>query len=677
MCNKLPIRPKPINGECLTSFLLRVSAENQVSFYDLWRSVKTDYYKKLEFHIANQIDLAPECVFDLPALSELVGVSINDLKSMTFTFALERFPSSSQKGNSSRRSPLRLMLEQRKRRFCPVCLGDRKGYKLLWQVKEIKICDIHKTELNHQCPGCSAEQPYIRDESTLNALCHECGIFLGSGTKKDIINDDMVISEQVIRYADWRFLTLPYEKSTDVFQVNPVQRAIVALYLAQGKKDIFEREPLSFFRNYEVTSILQRIKAESNTPIITLSQLFHLIRSVGMEMHQFAKLRVPDTYVKSLYAYKDSETITTPGPCLAPWCRCYGTADEMKQVGGSLNTSLYMRERFYLPSVCMSCYLKYGYRSSNQEWAEMGDFIKLGWEEVLALLNQGVAPTTIAERLNVSTHRINRVAGYMMRHWLVNEHVIERFAPLKFPKELVAKFREMDRKFGEMSVIAKKEYGWSKLHYFFYRASPDVMRYLYFDWNKQKKAPIKKGTAKREWTKKIREHLKKCAEEEIEISIREVATSLDCSTILLYSYGLHQIINDARIRQENRSEKELWKRAMEYVYSKKVEKRFDPDGFYKSIGRTKGWVMKRFPEIVKWMSEQTERHSLEYMQQRYQELAAGVIDTVWEFYQMGMCITKKQVAEQLGIHPAMFKRVPALKKAFEDSISEIHSKWDG
>ncbi|WAH37452.1 TniQ family protein [Alicyclobacillus dauci] len=665
MENSLQIRPRPIEGEGLTSYLLRASKKNEVGFLDIWRLSKTTQYKIVQFKLANQIDVTPEKVFNLTILSNLLGIAVVDLKRMTFSYAAEKF---SQSGRTFRR-----LLELRIRRICPICSLEGKGYKLLWQVREIEICDVHHVTLQTRCPKCGVEQPYIRDECTATFTCYKCGTHLSEDKQYNIVTDHTFITEQLRRYRDWAFLVNHYTNPSRVFGISAIQQAITALYIIQNEGSTFCRD--SCRTNSQVSWIIERMRTKpSDAPIIPVENLLALVRSRGIEMNRLAEMKVPDTFIKSVHEYLEPADVPIAAPCIAPWCAYYGSTIGMTQLKRFNNKVLYKHERFPSPYVCTGCYLKYGIRAGNDDWTEIGDIVELGWAKVRPLLNKGHSLTESATSLGVPVHSVSRVAGYLMRHRLVANHVIEKYAPKEIPDQLVDKFRNVHSKRGSSVEMIAKKYGWTKLHYHYYVAGYDVRHYLYLDSDKPRHPRLHKGTAKGEWRKKVEDYLEMCVKLELEVSIRGVAKALNCSPILLHRYGLNKIINNARVKQQKSKAAELWKQVREYVRTRQEEEWLNPRGFYPYAGHGEKWLRRYHPEIVTWLSKQALCHKKKRSQQRYNELAQQVTEAVGQLFLEEMSISLQSVAKQLGVDNSVFHRTPALKEAFYEALATINQR---
>lgn len=72
----------------------------------------------------------------------------------------------------------------RERRWCPQCVANQSNetltaFSLLWAIKGISCCPLHRTALLDRCCGCQKAQPLIGDGQT-HGRCEHCGLRLGS-----------------------------------------------------------------------------------------------------------------------------------------------------------------------------------------------------------------------------------------------------------------------------------------------------------------------------------------------------------------------------------------------------------------------------------------------------------------------------------------------------------------
>src|SRR3990167_1131168 len=79
-------------------------------------------------------------------------------------------------------------------RWCPECLAENEAiggaayFKLIWHLKDIDCCPIHRTPLVGECPKCGCDQTTYIKQSPLN-FCQSCGANLAKRGKKLKLSD--------------------------------------------------------------------------------------------------------------------------------------------------------------------------------------------------------------------------------------------------------------------------------------------------------------------------------------------------------------------------------------------------------------------------------------------------------------------------------------------------------
>ena len=91
-------------------------------------------------------------------------------------------------------------------RWCPECIEemnktDEAYFKLLWHMKSISACPIHRTRFISQCQHCNHDQTSYRKRQNLG-YCQKCGYSLGQGVRplraQDIVNSWSDIGYDVV-----------------------------------------------------------------------------------------------------------------------------------------------------------------------------------------------------------------------------------------------------------------------------------------------------------------------------------------------------------------------------------------------------------------------------------------------------------------------------------------------
>ncbi|MCM3719429.1 TniQ family protein [Fictibacillus phosphorivorans] len=146
------IRIKPKVGESLTSYLYRLTSENKTNLINLANTVVLPGKKRSsKFSIIN-LDLSIKNNYNIEILADLTGLSIESLLSLTIVPYHTKFDLFINMLNKE--------FETAVRKVCPLCISKEKYFKLIWQVKEIDICNEHLVKLQKRCGKCGIEFQY-------------------------------------------------------------------------------------------------------------------------------------------------------------------------------------------------------------------------------------------------------------------------------------------------------------------------------------------------------------------------------------------------------------------------------------------------------------------------------------------------------------------------------------
>jgi ribosomal protein S14 len=198
MEQKFTIRPKPKVGESLSGYLIRISEMNCTKFW----CVKN--YIGVRTNGTSSLDTLPQRVANMPKLINLLGIDEESILKMTFWNLFNKFYSNINVNNVNFKIVISDRFVVHKRRFCANCLRESGYYRIVWQIRDIDMCDIHFTKIQSRCSLCGTEQPYISN-SLGEFLCFKCGNDL-SKQIEPIINDSNYINEQLKIINDWLFL---------------------------------------------------------------------------------------------------------------------------------------------------------------------------------------------------------------------------------------------------------------------------------------------------------------------------------------------------------------------------------------------------------------------------------------------------------------------------------------
>ncbi|MDR3542020.1 MAG: TniQ family protein [Desulfosporosinus sp.] len=600
---RFTIRPLPKSGESLTGYLLRVVHMNFVDLNNLLTSVHNGSRRRTD----HQIDILPERVIDLEALSGIVGVPLPQLRAMTFQSAVEKYV---DQIDTSQDYPtaMRDMTDKTYRRFCPVCLQEDGVLKLIWQVKEVEICDKHHVRLTSKCPACGTEQPFLSKNIAV-LRCVSCGSKLASHSVRKVEDTDLIVAQLRI-YSDWRYLK-DSSFSSLVPEIKNYTKekslAIAVLYLLQGKPEAYNPESIQP-RLRKLTQGLVRMVRDDNDPKrVSVAQSLSILRRLNLEPSDLQSIYIPDSFIASLYTSKYSL-----GSCLAPWCKFCGTSNGMRRI---LRKFCFIenRTRYAYPSVCTGCYMRYGITDNQWRNVPMSfcDGIDLT-QKVRKLLNAGASQTEITRKLKIRRPQLARVIGYLANHQLLDDSLVKNYTPLSVPDNVLECVKQIGPFVSEIGQAkAKKLYGWQKADFYYYMAMAEVQAYFSFD--KESNIPIRcKSVKKRrvitkEEARKLGVIIEQWKMSDTKINFQSLAKTLNCPATLLYEKPYKNIIKAAQTEQQmlllKKEKKGLRNKAKNFIDTKlEYGEPIVAYEVYANIGRRVNYLKRHFPWLRKWIT---------------------------------------------------------------------------
>lgn len=159
----IPIRPKPQDGEILSSWVTRLALDNNFYLHEFYKTV---------LGIAEPVFTRDIDKLEIPSLSSRLmletGIEsciLQDTSLKSFEGTL--FETLRSDGSGRWTLPLGIYHRTRRRRsvqYCPLCLAEDSipYYRKLWRLSFVTICPIHNCVLLDCCPHCHAPIDYLR-----------------------------------------------------------------------------------------------------------------------------------------------------------------------------------------------------------------------------------------------------------------------------------------------------------------------------------------------------------------------------------------------------------------------------------------------------------------------------------------------------------------------------------
>lgn len=576
---KFSIRPAPKPGESLSSYLLRVSIANDIEVLDLMRAFSKD--GKLMRYRSHLLDTLPPLAANLGQLSRWVIKTESCLENMSFLPVVKKFYSDEEinnfKGVTSKIITRCIITDRR--RFCSQCLHEGRGYQLIWQVAELKFCNIHLTKLTDRCTLCYTEQQYKLNDKTYHYMCDRNTHDLRKQSQESAEVEEL--NNELRKYEDWLFLLNPYLSLVPIIEgLNQDQSLAAALlYITQVDKRRFTTKN-SILSQFDVYNFRKIISQPQDTVLkVHLERLLSIVRKVGISLKNFSQLNVSVDYVVSI---KES-TGSKQAVCLAPWCVSYLNDKTMIKVKHNPRVSdkgvIYNGH-----TVCVNCWMRYGYDNKDNTWSPVGNFMKL-IQRTIEIINPKHSKYEISRRLKTSKTTVTKIYGYMIQYGLLPSELKLKYTPPAFKGDLVKCFQELVHEEGGNGLMVKssKLMGWDVQTYYYYLADAKVQRYLIFDAHTDR-------TRYQSATEKFRIHDKNqvigAFEDVVQaflakdrtISLKTLSNELSVSSRSLYLYGLgpriSEVIKEQRSQRKRALEDQLWESADAYLGEK--ENRDEP-----------------------------------------------------------------------------------------------------
>jgi hypothetical protein len=173
---ELPLAPRPISTEVLSSWLLRIAAANLVSLQELLQGFESHYGRVLT-NVPIDYSLSPAAVAALSRFCRVAPETIRrlDLRQRApylHPALLLRFQ------NADSFCP-RYSLHRVRYAFCPLCITEQQIIHVRWDwtIACLIRCTVHRAPLLDECPACGDADPLMFPEpdSSASRLCRSCG----------------------------------------------------------------------------------------------------------------------------------------------------------------------------------------------------------------------------------------------------------------------------------------------------------------------------------------------------------------------------------------------------------------------------------------------------------------------------------------------------------------------
>lgn len=402
---ELLIRPATEQGECLSSYLQRLSNANFITSHYLWRHILEPNTHYPQSSISRLVDVTPSSTIDLSILSSLLLTCRDTLENLTFMHVFRKFSVDINDINHSR---ILSNLIDTNRKFCPDCISENPYFKLIWRVTEINYCEKHGLELNTKCSNCNSFIPILPNSADIRK-CPTCGFDLCNSTRTQYVSS----SNDRRIYDDWHYMlnqkASPLHPNDNISNVQNM--ALRILFLSEPYKN-----ELTLDEKTTMTSIMQIARStKSSLTFIHLGSILHFLRLCNVPIKDFFSMNLPQEYIESILNPK--VRLIKNHSCQAPWCEQYlkngslkrtPTSLKLHKSGGTLKYYMYYE----------SCATEYAL-DTNGFLCERSYFIQFAWNKVRPLLSSCSTLKELTLKLNFSQDKVTRSIIFLAANHLI------------------------------------------------------------------------------------------------------------------------------------------------------------------------------------------------------------------------------------------------------------------
>ncbi|NQX62206.1 TniQ family protein [Paenibacillus qinlingensis] len=392
---RLTIRLKIDPGEALLSLIHRAAKANGIKFLTLLNMLKRNKYR-MHSGDSHKIDIFPESVLDVKKVSYILGLEESEIKRASFTNVLRSFKGSSKEVhcrflNGIIRDHLF---------YCRDCLSNKMVLNLMWKVKGVDTCLIHKRKLSNECSNCRNEL-LIKDTNQIG-ICPYCKYCFNKRNINPILVSDDHFKLQTRIQSDWHTIIRGLINK----ELNEKEIAIRVLYVLGGKEETFcKLKILTLLEDTKLIHLLQIARGTMKKRTIDFKTLSDYLTEKSTSITEFLLMKVPPDFTLSLDSNRVKMEITA---CSAPWCENFDVNNSLVQTTSkNVRKKVEVLKRYY---ICPACGCEYATNKKN-ELVERSYFINA----YKVLSNRSVSTLTWMEREKVfglKRNKIIRIQAY-------------------------------------------------------------------------------------------------------------------------------------------------------------------------------------------------------------------------------------------------------------------------
>lgn len=650
---RLPIRLSIVEGESFSGYIMRAAMAMNVDCKELLKYIISNYniHYKLKNNrislpysrIASSIDVFPFGILRENDICFMFNKSKKEIENSTFKNVFDILNVNYDEGKDLYKMYLNMELVKDVRRFCPLCLKENGVYKLMWQVKELEICEIHKIKLVSHCGVCNSKQRYF-STSLGNYRCINCDSFLWEKVNRDKFNISQ-LNEQTLIYSDWKFL-LNYENK--LVKLIPhydfsQSLAITMLYVAQNQEDIFQIENIKLFPKRTVNKIVRFINNMRIEDNISLNSVKRIARDKNILLSSLHNIKVPMSYIQSLIKQRKKIIEFT---CLSPWCKFFGKNDKIDVLGKYNSKCRGIVKKF----VCTECNMRFGYNLRTNMCEPLNQTLFNNILKVKEMNLKDKVQREIAEFLGISIDLYTKILAYLLSNSLMSSNV-ESHNRIIIPSDVKEKFKMLLDKKCLSVKKARKIFGWSYFQFYYYYWLPEIQGFL-IDEEKCSGLRISQYRPnKREWKKILFIYIYYFWKRDIDINFENIDRYSKISWNILNKYNLIEAVKISAMFQNNKRRIEshayVIKKIINFLDDSKYKKVFLKDLLSKAkISQI--YLKRHYPDLEKYLVRKVREHNLNVKKQKIEYYKEEIKKIYLRSIENGELETVKSISLKLG-----------------------------
>jgi hypothetical protein len=582
---ELLVRPAIEQGECLSSYLQRVSNSNFITPHYLWRHVLKSNTHYPQSSISRLVDVTPSSTIDLNLLSSLLLTSRDALEDLTFMHVFRKFSIDINDINHSR---ILSNLIDTNRKFCPDCISKNPYFKLISQITEINYCEKHGIELNTKCSNCNCFIPILPNTADIKK-CPSCGFDLSKSMRAQYVSSSI---EQRL-YDDWYYIlnqeTLPLHPNDNISNVQNM--ALRILFLMEPYKN-----ELTIGEKTTMSSIMQ-IARSTKSSLTFIGSILHFLRICNVPIQDFFSMSLPHEYIESILNPK--VRFIENYSCQAPWCEQYLKNGSLKRTPTSLKLHKSVGTlKYYM--YCESCATEYAL-DTNGFLCERSYFIQFAWNIVRPLLSSCGTLKEITLKLNSSQDKVTRSIIFLAANHLISQDDLPVNIPSTHNEVIMSRIKDSVIK-GIPAKKIRNELGLKYNDFLYYWLCIEC---LLLQFNKKICRPDR-ASSKEEREKMFASVVEQLIDRRIPITIKSICEKLNICPESLRQWGLLPKVKEYKKIQNNSFKEsyrnEILNKVNEVLYKTHLSNnQIRSEELYRSIGVNRSVLVRNYPDLTKYI----------------------------------------------------------------------------